>query len=71
LAKNRTFPWHIIIKTASTENRERTLQAVREEKEMYNGKHIKITAEFTTETSKTRRAWSEVSWALNENNFQP
>jgi hypothetical protein len=23
------------------------------------------------ETLKTRRAWSEVFWALNENNFNP
>jgi hypothetical protein len=28
--KNRTTPWHIIIKTTSTETRERFLKAVRE-----------------------------------------
>jgi Cft2 family RNA processing exonuclease len=28
--KNRTYSWHIIIKTTSTENRERILKAVRE-----------------------------------------
>jgi hypothetical protein len=32
LDQNRTSPWHIIIKTASTENRERILKAVREKK---------------------------------------
>jgi hypothetical protein len=35
----------------------------------YKGKPIKITADFSTETLKARRAWSEVFWALNENNF--
>jgi hypothetical protein len=37
---------------------------------MYKGKPIKIT-DFSTETLKARRAWSEVFWALNENNFSP
>jgi chromosome segregation ATPase len=32
LDQNRTSPWHIIIKTTSTENRERILKAVREKK---------------------------------------
>jgi hypothetical protein len=34
-------------------------------------KPIKITANFSTETLKARRAWSEVFQALNENNFNP
>jgi diaminopimelate epimerase len=60
----------IIIKTTSTENRERILKTVREKKQIpYKGKPIKITADFSTETLKARRAWSEVFWALNENNF--
>jgi Holliday junction resolvase RusA-like endonuclease len=63
---------HIIIKTTSTANRERILKAVREKKQItYKGKPIKITADFLTETLKSRRAWSEVFWALNENNFNP
>jgi hypothetical protein len=71
LDQNRTSPWHIIIKT-STENRERILKAVREKKQiMYKGKPIKITENFSTETLKARMAWSEVYWALNENNFSP
>jgi hypothetical protein len=32
LDQNRTSPWHIIIKTTSTENRESILKAVGEEK---------------------------------------
>jgi hypothetical protein len=48
------------------------LKAVREKKQVrYKGKTIKITAVFSTETFKARRPWSEVFWALNENNFNP
>jgi hypothetical protein len=48
------------------------LKAAREKKQItYTGKPIKITADFSKETLKARRAWSEVFWALNENNFNP
>jgi vacuolar-type H+-ATPase catalytic subunit A/Vma1 len=45
---------------------------VREKNQItYKGKIIKITADFSTEILKARRAWSEVFWALNENNISP
>jgi hypothetical protein len=70
--QNRTTARHIIIKTTNTETQERILKAVREKKQItYKGKHIKITAVFSTETLKARRAWGEIFWALNENNFNP
>jgi hypothetical protein len=48
------------------------LKAVRQKNQItYKGKPIKITADFSTETLKARRAWSEVFQALNENNFSP
>jgi hypothetical protein len=48
------------------------LKALREKKQItYKGKPIKITADFSRETLKARRAWSEVFQALNENNFNP
>jgi hypothetical protein len=48
------------------------LKAIREKKQIiYKGKPIKIKANFSTETSKERRAWSEVFRTLNENNFNP
>jgi tRNA A37 threonylcarbamoyladenosine dehydratase len=57
----RTSPWHIIVKTISTESKERILKAVREKNQItYKGKPIKIVADFSTETLKARRAWSEV-----------
>jgi hypothetical protein len=55
--QNRTTPQHIIIKTTSTETQEKILKAVREKKQItYKGKPIKITADFSTETLKARRA---------------
>jgi vacuolar-type H+-ATPase catalytic subunit A/Vma1 len=48
------------------------LKAVREKKQItYKRKPIKITADFSTETLKARRAWGEVFHALNENKFNP
>jgi hypothetical protein len=48
------------------------LKAVREKKQIkYQSKPSKITAVFSTETLKARRAWGEVFWTLNENNFNP
>jgi hypothetical protein len=38
---------------------------------MHKDKPIKITADFSTETLKARKAWSEMYQALNENNFSP
>jgi hypothetical protein len=43
------------------------LKSVREKKQiLYKGKLIKITADFSRETLKARRAQSEVFQALNE-----
>jgi hypothetical protein len=43
------------------------VKAVTEPKQItYKGKSIKITADFSAETLKARKAWSEVFWALNE-----
>jgi hypothetical protein len=48
------------------------LKAVREKKQItYKGKPMKITADFSTETLRARRDWSEVFQTLNENNFNP
>jgi hypothetical protein len=57
IEQNRTTPQNIIIKTTRTENRERILKAVREKKQItYKGRPIKITADFSTESLKARRA---------------
>jgi hypothetical protein len=50
----------VIVKTDGVENKERILRAVREKKQItYKSKPIQIT-DFSTETMKERRAWSEV-----------
>jgi hypothetical protein len=42
--------WHIIVKTIITESKERILKAIREKNPItYEGKPIKITADFATE----------------------
>jgi hypothetical protein len=47
------------------------LRAVREKKLIiYKSKPFKI-LDFSMEILKARKAWSEVFWTLNENNFNP
>jgi hypothetical protein len=47
------------------------LKDVRDKNQItYNGQLIKMT-DFSTQTLKARRAWSEVFQALKENNFSP
>jgi ribosomal protein L39E len=49
--QNRTAPQHIIVKTTSTETRERILKALREKKQItYKGNPLKITADFSMDT---------------------
>jgi hypothetical protein len=38
---------------------------------MYKSKPNKITVDISMESIKARRKWSEVFWALNENNVSP
>jgi hypothetical protein len=67
LDQNRTTPWCIIIKTTNKENRVRILKAISEKKQLtYKGKPNKVTTDFSMETLKARRAWSEVFRALSE-----
>jgi hypothetical protein len=47
------------------------LKDIREKKITYKDKLIRITADFSMETLKARRAWSEIFQALNENNINP
>jgi hypothetical protein len=48
------------------------LKAVKQKKQIsYKGKPIKITADFSTETLKARKARSDEFQAVNENNFNP
>jgi hypothetical protein len=68
--EHRTSSWHIIVKTIRTEKNKRILKTVKKKKTPYKTKPIKIT-DFLMEILKATRAWSEVFWALKENNFNP
>jgi hypothetical protein len=49
--QNRSSPQHIIVKTISTENKERILKTVKEKNQIADkGKPIKIRTDFLTET---------------------
>jgi hypothetical protein len=70
LDQNRITPQHSIIKTISTENRERILKAVKEKKQITcKDKPIQNHSRFLSGNLKARKAWRDVLWALNENNF--
>jgi hypothetical protein len=48
---------HIIVKTPSAKNKERTLKVVRgKDQVIYKGKPIRITPDFSSETIKSRRS---------------
>jgi hypothetical protein len=52
---------HIISRTTNALNKDRILKAVREKGQVtYKGKLIRITPEFSPETMKARRAWTDV-----------
>lgn len=69
--KRKSFN-HIIIKTLNAQSRERILRATREKSQgTYKGKPIRITPDFSAETMKARRDWSEVMQMLREHKWQP
>jgi hypothetical protein len=52
---------HIIVKTPNAQNQERILKAVREKGQViYEGRPIRITPDFSPETMKARRSWTDV-----------
>jgi hypothetical protein len=59
LYQNRTF--HSILSLKQKAQR-KNIEGCKREKLIYKGKPIKITADFSTENLKARRAWSEVFW---------
>ncbi|XP_063096000.1 juxtaposed with another zinc finger protein 1 isoform X1 [Cavia porcellus] len=69
---NRETPRHIIIKIPEIQYKNRILKAVRDKKQItYKGTPIRITADFSSQTIKSRRAWGEIIQALKDNNLQP
>jgi hypothetical protein len=67
--QNRISLWHISLKQEA-QRTEMNIESCKREKQItYKGRPIKITADFSSETLRVRRSWSEVFQALNENNF--
>ena len=59
--QKRNSSCHIIITTPNAQNKERILKAIREEgKVTHKGKPTRITPDFSLETIKARRSWTDV-----------
>jgi hypothetical protein len=62
---------HIIIKTFSTQNKERILKTAKERIQVtYKGNPIRIIADFSTQTLHARMSWKDIIQALKESNCQ-
>lgn len=58
-------PGHIIIKTLSLQNKERILQASKENDQVtYKGRLVRIISDLSKETLKARRIWTDVLQTL-------
>uniref|UniRef100_A0A8D2AMC7 L1 transposable element RRM domain-containing protein n=1 Tax=Sciurus vulgaris TaxID=55149 RepID=A0A8D2AMC7_SCIVU len=58
---NRPTPRHIIMKIPNIQNKDRILKAVREKNQItFRGKPIRISADFSIQTLKDRRAWNNI-----------
>jgi len=67
LDQKRNSSCHIIVKTPNAQNKERILKAVREKGQVtYKGRPIRITPDFSPETMKARRSWTDVIQTLRE-----
>ena len=72
LDQKRTSSGHIIIRTTNALNKDRILKAVRGKCQVtYKGRPIRITPDFSPETMKARRSWTDVMQSLRENKCQP
>ena len=72
LDQKKTSPRHIIIKTQSSQIKERILRAAKEKSQVtYKGKPIRLTPDFSIETMKARRSWIEVLQKLRDMDASP
>ena len=72
LDQKRKSSRHIIIRTTTALNKDRILKAVREKGQVtYKDRPIRITPDFSPETMKARRSWTDVIQTLREHKFQP
>ena len=68
----RTTPRHIIIKMPKFKDKERVLKAAREKQRVaYKGVPIRLSADFSKETSQARRDWPEIFKVMKSKDLQP
>jgi len=69
--QKRNCSSHIILKTSNAQNKERILKAVREKGQVtYKRRPIRITSDFSPETMKARRSWTDIIQTLREHKCQ-
>jgi hypothetical protein len=67
LDQKRNSSRQIIIRTTNALNKDRILKAIREKGQVtYKGRSIKITPDFSPDTMKVRRSWTDVIQTLRE-----
>jgi hypothetical protein len=72
LDQKRNSFWHIRIRTTNAVNKDRILKAVREKRQVtYKGRPIRIIPDFSPETMKARKSWTDVMQTLREHKWQP
>jgi hypothetical protein len=70
--QKRNSSQHIIIRTTNALNKDRILKAVKEKGQVtYKGRPIRIKPDFSPETMKVGRAWTDVIQTLKEDNASP
>jgi hypothetical protein len=72
LDQKRNSSCHMIVKTPNVHNKEKNIKSVREKGQVtYKGRPIRITPDFSPETTKARRSWADVIQTLREQKCQP
>ena len=63
---------HPLIKPPNLQNKERILKAVREKSQVtYKSRPIRITPDFSPETMRARRSWTDITQTLRKYKCQP
>jgi hypothetical protein len=72
LDQNRNSSRHIMIRTTNALNKDKILKEKRKKDHVtHKGRPIRITPDFSPETMKARRSWTDVIQTLREHKCQP
>jgi hypothetical protein len=70
--QKRNSSQHIIIRTTNALIKDGILKAVREKRQVtYKGRPIRVTPDFSPETMKAIRTWTDITQTLREHKCQP